>query len=202
MAAEAGQWVPVTQRTQKEPDETLVERARLGDEQAFEELYERYLKRVFLFVDKRLRNTADTEETVQEVFINIFNSIESFRGEAPFAAWVFGVTRRTLAGRFKRKRHPTVPLVEEDHDTGKANGSSYGPHSSSHPSPLEAYECEELLAQMEGKLANRLSAEQRQLFQLHHLEDRPISEIARKLHKSENSVKSNLYRARKVLLAR
>ena len=197
VAAEAGHWVPLTQ---SEPDEELVERVRLGDEQAFEQLYERFFKRVFLFVDKRLRNTADAEETVQEVFINIFNSIESFRGDAPFAAWVFGVTRRTLAGRFKRKRHPTVPLLDDDHDSGATNGGTT--HPTSHPSPLEAYECEELLSQMEGKLVNRLSDEQRQLFRLHHLEDRPISEIARKLHKSENAIKSNLYRARKVLLAR
>lgn len=186
----AGQLEPVV-----EPDEVLVERVKLGDEQAFEELYERFFKRVFLFVDKRLRNTADAEETVQEVFINIFNSIAGYRGDAPFAAWVFGVTRRTIAGRFKRKRHPMVPLPDDDHET-VATGSS------KEPSPLEAYECGEMLRGLESRLANRLSDEQRQLFQLHHVEDRPISEIARTLRKSENSVKSNLYRARKVLLAR
>jgi RNA polymerase sigma-70 factor (ECF subfamily) len=179
-------------------DEALVARMALGHEPAFDELYERYYKRVFLFVDKRLRNRADTEETVQEVFINVFNSIDGFRGEAPFAAWLFGVTRRTLSSRFKRKRHPTVPLFEEDQDSAVHSVSSGTPH----PSPLEAYECEELLTQIEGKLATRLSDEQRQLFRLHHLEDRPISEIALALDKTENAVKSNLYRARKVLLAR
>jgi RNA polymerase sigma-70 factor (ECF subfamily) len=182
----AGQVAPLI-----EPDEELVERVRLGDEYAFEQLYERFYRRIFLFVDKRLRNSADTEETVQEIFINVFNSIESFRGEAPFAAWVFGVTRRTIASRFKRKRHLTVPLVEEDQGA-----------TSAQPSPLELYEYEEMLSQLESKLATRLSDEQRRLFQLHHVEDRPISEIAQTLSKSENSVKSNLYRARKVLLAR
>ena len=73
--------------------------------------------RVFRFVEKRLRNRADVEETVQEVFINIFSSLASFRAEAPFAAWVFGIARHTIAGRFKRKQHPTVPLdVDEDGD--------------------------------------------------------------------------------------
>jgi RNA polymerase sigma-70 factor (ECF subfamily) len=187
----AEQAVPLT-----EPDELLVEQIKLGDQQAFEQLYERFYKRIYLFVDKRLRNPADTEETVQEVFIQVFNSIESYRGDAPFAAWVFGVTRRTIASRFKRKRHPTVPLLEED-----ASSPGTGV-SSAAPSPLEVYEFEELLRQLEGRLATRLSNEQRQLFRLHHLEDRPISEIARSLHKSENAVKSNLYRARKVLLAR
>ncbi len=177
-------------------DEELVFRVRDGDEHAFEELYERFFKRVYLFVNKRLRNPADTEETVQEVFINVFNSIGSYRGDATFSAWVFGVTRRTIAGRFKRRRHPTVPLVEEEHDVTAAQGLG------GEPSPLEVYECLELLAQIEGKLATRRTDEHRNLFVLHHLQDRSISEIASALDKSENAVKSNLYRARKILLSR
>ena len=180
-----------------ETDEQLVERITKGEEDAFEQLYQRYFKRIYLFVDKRLRNPSDTEETVQEVFINVFGSIDSYRGEAPFAAWVFGLTRRTIAGRFKKKRHATVPLVEEDHE-----GTPLTAGASSEPSPLEAYECRELLNRMDGKLQQRLTAEQRQLFQLHHLEDRPISEIATSLRKSEDAIKSNLYRTRKILLAR
>lgn len=179
-----------------ESDEALVLRVAEGDQAAFEELYDRFFKRIYAFVDKRLRNPADTEETVQEVFINVFNSIGGYRGDAPFAAWLFGVTRRTIAGRFKRKRHATVPLLDEEHEAAATRGSS------APPSPLEVCEFEELLTQIEGKLADKLSAEQRELFRLHHLEDRSISEIACALHKSENAVKSNLYRARKILLGR
>ena len=138
-----------------ETDEQLIARIRGGDEAAFQVIYERFFRRVYLFVDKRLRNPADTEETVQEVFINVFNSLDSYRGEAPFAAWVFGLTRRTIAGRFKRKRHPTVPLLDEADDTKSLQSSS--------PSPVEAYECQELLTQIEEKLDRRLSAEQRVL---------------------------------------
>ena len=192
----AGHLASALDAVEPESDETLVDRVKLGDEQAFEQLYERFFKRIFVFVDKRLHNRADTEETVQEVFINVFNSIQGYRGEAPFAAWVFGLTRRTIASRFKRKRHVTVPLIEEEHDAMTAPGSA------SHPSPLELYECEELLTLLQGKLTNRLSEEQRKLFLLHHLEDRPISEIARTQGKSENAIKSNLYRARKLLVAR
>ena len=162
----AGQLVPVV-----ESDEALALRVTQGDERAFEEIYERFFKRVYRFVDRRLRNPADTEETVQEIFINIFNSIGGYRGDAPFGAWVFGVTRRTIAGRFKRKRHPTVPLLEEEGETAGSGGSC------SPASPLEAYECEELLAELQLKLESKLSKEQRQLFQLHHLEDRSIREI-------------------------
>ena len=95
-------------------DDELVARVREGDEAAFEGLYARYLPRIYSFVSKRVPNRADTEEIVQEVFINIFSSIGSFRGEAPFAAWALGLTRRTIANRFKKRRHVTVPLLPEE----------------------------------------------------------------------------------------
>jgi RNA polymerase sigma-70 factor (ECF subfamily) len=175
-------------------DEILVERIRSGEHEAFGELYERYFARIFRFVAHRLRNRADTEETVQEVFVNVFASIDSFRGEAPFGAWLFGLTRRTVAGRFKKRTPSLVPLGDDEVENG-----SHG--VARDPDPLEAYEYTERLARLEGAVSTDLSDEQRQLFQLHHIEHRSIEEIARLLSKSEDAVKSHLYRARKVLLA-
>ncbi len=179
-------------------EETLIERVRNGDEAAFQILYERYFPRIFQFVNRRLRNRADTEETVQEVFFNLFSSVHGFRGEASFAAWVFGITRRTIAGRFKKKRAQTVPLDEEY--SGVSEGSVEALQRE--PGPHEAYEYAERVAQLQSALENELSEEQRRLFSLHHIQHRSIQEIARSLHKSEDSIKSNLYRARKLLLAR
>ena len=51
-------------------------------------------------------------------------------------------------------------------------------------------------------LAESFPPEQRELFELHHLESMPIAEIAQALSKSEDAVKSNLYRTRKLLLSR
>jgi RNA polymerase sigma-70 factor (ECF subfamily) len=186
-------------------DDLLVDRIRNGDREAFDDLYQRYFKRIYAFLDKRLRNRADTEETTQEVFINVFSSIDSFRGEAPFAAWIFGLTRRTLAARFKRKRHPMVPLADEDADrigTGHHASmiSPIGP--SIEATPLEIYEGSERAAGLIDVLENQLSPEQREIFELHHLDSMPIAEIAQRLAKSEDSIKSNLYRSRKILLAR
>ena len=165
---------------------------------AFESLVLRYFNRIYHYIEKRLRNRADTEETVQEVFLNVFSSIDSFRGEAPFVAWVFGLTRRTLARRFKKKRHPTVPLGDDDLEGVDLLLSSIRRE----PDPLEAYEATERLARMTDAVTNELSSDQWNLFRLHHLQNRPIQEIARELDKSVDAVKSNLYRARKVLLAR
>jgi RNA polymerase sigma-70 factor (ECF subfamily) len=180
-------------------DEVLVDWLREGDRTAFDELYRRYFRRVYGFLDKRLRNRADTEETTQEVFINIFSAIDSYRGEAPFAAWVFGLTRRTLAGRFRRKQHPTVPLFEEDDERAYANLAA---DTWTAATPLENYEMAECAAHLRQTLECDVTPEQRQLFELHHLQSMPIAEIARTVSRSEDSVKSNLYRTRKLLLAR
>jgi len=180
-------------------DEQLIERACAGERAAFEVLYERYFPRVYAFVARRLANRADVEETVQEVFAGAFTGLRSFRGDGVFAAWVFGIARRTVAGRCKKKRPALVPL-EEAHETGAIE--RLAPVLRREPTPLEHYECEERLARLEAAARDDLSPEQRDLFALHHLEHLPIHEIASRLSKSEDAVKSHLYRARRVLLAR
>jgi len=177
------------------PDELLVERVRAGDQRAFEDLYDRYFARVHHFVARRLRNRADADETVQEVFVNVFASIDSYRGEAPFGAWLFGLTRRTVASRFKKRTPCLVSIGDDDVD------SSFQA-TTREPDPLELYEFSERLARLQAAVISELTDEQRQLFELHHLENRSIQEIAGLLQKSEDAVKSHLYRARKVLLAR
>ena len=182
-------------------DAELVDRLRKGDEESFSTLYKRYFKRIYHFVDKRVATRADAEEITQEVFIVVFSAIDSYRGEASFPAWVFGITRRVIAARFKRKQHPTVPLAEDDRDMVTQHGRA--PRAvSDEPTPLDVCEGRERLNRLDASLRGRLNPEQRLLIQMHHIEERPISEIAAALQKSEDAVKSNLYRARKILLAR
>ena len=179
-------------------DEELIRRIRADDRPAFDILYDRYFPRVFGYVRQRMGNPADIEEAVQETFINVFTAIDSFRGDAPFAAWVLGVARRTVAGRFKKKEHPTVPL-----DCGNDEDPSHELASTQllDATPLQQYECSERLARLDTAARERLSADQRQLIELHHLQDCSIREIAETLGRSEDAIKSNLYRARKLLLA-
>jgi RNA polymerase sigma-70 factor (ECF subfamily) len=179
-------------------EEELIDRILAGDRDAFEEIYARYLPRVFSFVHKRLGNRADTEETVQEVFFHVFSCLGSYRKEAHFAAWVLGIARRTVANRFKKKRHPTVPLEHEEPESVDLALPLIG----SVPTPHESYECRERVERLEATAAKELTPEQRLLFELHHLQHHPINDIAALLEKSEDAVKSNLYRARRLLLAR
>jgi RNA polymerase sigma-70 factor (ECF subfamily) len=177
-------------------DVELIEKISSGDRASFSVLYERYFRRVYHFAGRRINNRADIEETVQEVFTNIFTSLESFRSEGPFAAWVFGVARRTIANRFKKKRHPMLPLDLEDES--RVIGGAVGRE----PTPLEHYECRERLERLQTAADCDLSPIQRQLIEMHHLQHQSIREIARATDKSADAVKSDLYRARRALLAR
>ncbi len=177
-------------------DVELIEKVSRGDRASFTVLYERYFRRVYGFAGRRMNNRADIEETVQEVFTNIFASLESFRSNAPFAAWVFGVTRRTVANRFKKKRPATVSIDLEDES--RVIGNAFRRE----PTPLEHYECWERLNRLQTAADCDLSPIQRRLFEMHHLQHQSIREIARVTDKSVDAVKSDLYRARRTLLAR
>jgi len=177
-------------------DAELIEKISNGDRASFSVLYERYFRRVYGFAGRRMNNRADIEETVQEVFTNIFASLGSFRFDAPFAAWVFGVTRRTVANRFKKKRHPTVSIDLEDESRVIGNAVQR------EPTPLEHYEGWERLNRLQTAADCDLSPIQRRLFVMHHLQHQSIREIACATNKSMDAVKSDLYRARRTLLAR
>lgn len=180
-------------------DEQLVEQVKAGDREAFEALYRKFFPRIYRFVQKRMGNRSDVEETVQEIFIAAFSSLGAYRGEAPFGAWVYGLSRRTIANRFKRKRAETVPW--SDTDVAFSDAASSVHEDATAPDPHAAYERNERLAQIETA-ARQLSPSQWEYFRLHHLEDVPIEDIARRSSISRDAVKSHLYRARKLLLAR
>lgn len=179
-------------------DDALVERVLAGDREAFDRLYERYFGRVYGYVRRRLDNRADAEETVQEVFVGVFSCLGSYRREAPLGAWILGIARRAIAGRFKKKRHPTVPLAA---DGEPETLDLLAPMLQRIATPLDYFECRERILQLEAAAARRLTGDQRRMFELHHLRHHSIADIATQLDKSEDAVKSNLYRARKALLA-
>ncbi len=176
-------------------DEALVERICKGSVEDFDVLYRRYFPRIYRFVGRRIGNRADVEEAVQEIFFHLFSSIDNYRGDAPFAAWAFGLSRRALANRYKRRRSAFAPLPSEDTETQA--GMSL---ASEDADPHMAYELTERLGHLQHA-ARGLSEDQWELFRLHHLEHVPIDQIAVRTRKSEDAVKSHLYRARKALLA-
>lgn len=103
----------MTDITDKSLDKALIDRCKLGDIAAFNELVQRYEKRVFNFAYRMAGNYDDANDVAQEAFIRVFNSINTFRGDANFTTWLYRiVTNVYLDERKKQKSHLHTSLED------------------------------------------------------------------------------------------
>src|SRR5712691_8869034 len=97
---------PVT--FEEAPD--VITRARGGDREAFAELYDEYVDRVYRYLLYRVRDTADAEDLTSEVFTRAFANIHRYRWQGKsFLAWLYTIARNAVTDRRRRER-PTVDL--------------------------------------------------------------------------------------------
>jgi RNA polymerase sigma-70 factor (ECF subfamily) len=75
-------------------EKILIVRLRLGEEPAFKELVANYQDRVYYSVLNILQNTSEAEDAAQETFIQVFESIHSFKEESTLATWVYRIAVR------------------------------------------------------------------------------------------------------------
>src|SRR5712672_3592711 len=80
---------------------------------AFEELYQRHNRRVYSLCLRMTGNVSEAEDLAQEVFIQLFRKIKSFRGESAFTTWLHRLTVNQVLMHF-RKRSVRSELTTED----------------------------------------------------------------------------------------
>jgi RNA polymerase sigma-70 factor (ECF subfamily) len=100
----------MTEKTQSTPaDETSLVREAAVNADAFAELYRRHLTRVYRYHAAHTGNVKDAEDLTSQTFMAALEGIRSYRGDAPFAAWLMGIAskKRFL---FFRGRRPEVPI--------------------------------------------------------------------------------------------
>ncbi|OGP86300.1 MAG: hypothetical protein A2Y95_05930 [Deltaproteobacteria bacterium RBG_13_65_10] len=173
-------------------DKVLVEKIIAGSEEDFNILYNRYFKKVYNFTYKKVRNHGDSEELVQEIFYCVFVSLKSFEGRSSLLSWIYGIMKNNINNYFRRNRQPPIYL-EELESTGLRTvraTTTYGPDFH--------LEMKEAMSNFDLVLSS-LSKLQYQMFTMRHLENLSIDEIASRTCKSKDSVKSNLYRIKKML---
>lgn len=85
-----------------ELDESIFTRCLAGDRAAQRELYERHRRRVFHLVI-RLVGLPDAADVCQQVFLQVFRRLSSFRGEASFSTWLYRITVNECL-QFRRRR--------------------------------------------------------------------------------------------------
>jgi RNA polymerase sigma-70 factor (ECF subfamily) len=172
-------------------DEALVNRCRSGgDQDAFAELVRRYRGPVFRLAISILGPgfKGEAEEVVQEVFLRVHHALAGFRGEAQFSSWIYRISFNQAVNLKARVRY-RVPHVTED-ALAEAVSPELGPQGL-----LEAARRDWTLAECIHELPEVYQASLR----LHYWMGESMAEIASLLGVPENTVKSYLHRARRLL---
>ena len=91
----------MTAQTQSPPDEVHLARQAIGSAEAFAELYRRHVTRVYRYHMAHTGNVKDAEDLTSQTFMAALEGIRSYRGEAPFAAWLMGIASRKRALFFR-----------------------------------------------------------------------------------------------------
>jgi RNA polymerase sigma-70 factor, ECF subfamily len=89
-----------------------IERAKQGDEAAFEALYNLHKRRVYSLCLRMVSNPAQAEDLAQEAFLQLFRKIGTFRGESAFSTWLHRMTVNVVLMNLRRKGLPLVSLEE------------------------------------------------------------------------------------------
>jgi RNA polymerase sigma-70 factor (ECF subfamily) len=185
-------------------DKIAVERVLQGDVSAFQELVERYEKRVYRIAFAVLGNTEDAKDVSQEAFIRVYQRLEGFRGESSFYTWLYRIAFN-LAVDLSRKRYRSKELAFSEKEDKKfptsglrLEGVSDSSFSATVETPNEAYERVELGRRLDAAMES-LSEEHRAVIAMRELDGLSYSEIADAVGISKGTVMSRLHHARKKL---
>jgi RNA polymerase sigma-70 factor (ECF subfamily) len=176
-----------------ETDEQLLAGVKRGSERHFDALYQRYFNRIYGFLRLRVRNRADAEELTQEVFTAVFRSASGFGARASALSWVYGIARNTLLNHLRRRQLDRARFAQLSPQMLAPPASQWS------YTPEEQVRLERFGAELRRRIGT-LSRWQLDAFHLRHVEDLTIEEIARRIVRSEDSVRSGLYRAKQLLL--
>jgi RNA polymerase sigma-70 factor (ECF subfamily) len=114
---------PVSPDGPDDEDRNLALRAGKGDAAAFGALYDRYVEAVYRYVFYRVRNDADAEDLVSDVFMRALRAIPRYEPRVAFLAWLYRIARNAVIDRSRRSRtqisfedalaHPGVDQIVE-----------------------------------------------------------------------------------------
>lgn len=92
------------------PEAEAIEKARNGDVTGYESLYHLHRRRVYSLCLRFTGNVSDAEDLAQEVFLQVYRKISTFRGDAKFGSWLHRVAVNLALMRFRRRRPREISL--------------------------------------------------------------------------------------------
>jgi RNA polymerase sigma-70 factor, ECF subfamily len=176
---------PTATDNKKATDYELSQAASKGDMPAFEELYDRHSRRVYSLCLRMTANTAEAEDLAQEVFIQLFRKLGSFRGESAFTTWLHRLTVNQVLMHFRKKG----VKMEQTTDDGETPVQIVA--GTENPDAMPVVDRIAL-----DIAVSQLPPGYRTVFVLHDVEGHEHEEIARLLGCSVGTSKSQLHKAR------
>ena len=175
-------------------DQELVIRAQNGDTEAFSPLVHKYQQKIYNLIYRKVGDRETAQDLCQEVFLKAWQALPNFKGHSVFYSWLYQIAvNRSIDFLRKRNRQHVIGFEELPQ-----NADDTLQMTEAQPSPcvfLERKELEDIIR----KAIHRLPLTQRNVFWLRYWEGLPIKEIASRLDKSENTVKTYLHHARRKL---
>ncbi|HXU81550.1 MAG TPA: sigma-70 family RNA polymerase sigma factor [Polyangia bacterium] len=177
----------------------LIARLRQREEAAFNEVVRLHGDKVFNLVLRMVGTRAEAEDIAQEVFVTVFKSIETFRGESKFTTWLLRIAANHSKNRIKY-------LARRSTDKNGLEGAPEASLADQGKAPVQAHfdapdamlEAAELETLMQEAIA-KLDEEHRLLVVLRDIEELSYEEICEITGLPEGTLKSRLHRARMAL---
>jgi len=177
----------------------LIARLKERDEQAFNEIVRANEDKVFNLVFRMIGNRAEAEDLAQEVFVTVFKTVDSFRGESKFSTWLLRIAANHCKNRIKylSRRRTEAGGLDDVPEAGMGDRGR-APVQGHIVAPDKLFEAAEMERLMQQAIAT-LDEEHRLLIVLRDVEELSYEEIGEITGLVEGTIKSRLHRARMVI---
>ena len=184
-------------------DRELVERAQKGDGAAFAQLVERHQRQLYRLALRMTGSEADAQEVLQEAFLNAYQKLPLFRGEAQFSSWLYRIAANSALMRLRRKRRAPDTLSDQPLELSGPRFSAEGYLEPTSSSDWSQRADDRMMSGELGEAINKAVAElpddYRTVFLLKDVDGLSNEDIADALNLTVPAVKSRLHRARLAL---
>jgi RNA polymerase sigma-70 factor (ECF subfamily) len=185
--------MPATVEREKE----LIARIIAGDTNLFHELIRPYERMVYLSVLTMLRNQQEAEDAAQEVMINAFRHLKSFRGDAKFSTWLVTIAMNEARQRLRKAKAAQLESLDENKEDREGDFTP-AVLTDWREIPSEALEKKEMRQKLR-EAVEQLPPIYREVLVLRDLEELNQEETASALGINVTLVKVRLHRARMML---
>ncbi|WDV46855.1 RNA polymerase sigma factor [Clostridiaceae bacterium M8S5] len=154
--------------------------------ESIENIYTQYKDLVYYYINIKLKNSAIAEEITQEVFLKVYKSIHSYRGEASIKNWILSITRNEIVSYLRKHEKFKTSQYTDSYDKVNNNRDE---------NP-ELYIDDREDTRYIFEILDKLNEDQKNAIILHDIKQLSYKEIADRLNWSLSKVKITIYRAR------